>query len=77
MEGAKNEGKGEDSHDSSFPWASSPGDSLCVLSFSQVEPWCFTCTEVEEDKFFHDRPSLMPLSDTDAILPTFILFQYK
>ena len=76
MEGAKNEGKGEDSHDSSFPWASSPGDSLCVLSFSQVEPWCFTCTAVEEDQFFPDRPSLMPLSDTGAILPTLILFQY-
>ena len=76
MGGAKNEGKGEDSHDSSCPWASSPGDSLFVLSFSQVEPWCFTCTEVEEDKFFHDRPSLIPLSDTGAILSTLILFQY-
>ena len=45
MEGVRNKGEGEESHDDSCPWAPSPGDCLSLLSFSQVEPWGFTHTE--------------------------------
>ena len=52
-----------------------------TVCFSSASPrWSLGVSHTqrkEQDKFFHDRPSLMPLSDTGAILPTLVLFQYR